>query len=111
MKTSGCFKSFLVKSINQLYVFLVFFFFQAEDGIRDVAVTGVQTCALPISAPAQSGQGRRSTFGSWPGRDHRAGPGRRGTAARGRPLLSSEPGGRSSFASREIGRASCRERV
>src|SRR2546429_4908422 len=24
------------------------FFFQAEDGIRDVAVTGVQTCALPI---------------------------------------------------------------
>src|SRR2546422_10338602 len=25
-----------------------FFFFQAEDGIRDVAVTGVQTCALPI---------------------------------------------------------------
>src|SRR3989449_11320158 len=28
----------------------MFFFFQAEDGIRDVAVTGVQTCALPISA-------------------------------------------------------------
>src|SRR2546429_674184 len=27
-----------------------FFFFQAEDGIRDVAVTGVQTCALPIFA-------------------------------------------------------------
>src|SRR2546429_4634627 len=30
----------------------VFFFFQAEDGIRDVAVTGVQTCALPIFAAA-----------------------------------------------------------
>src|SRR3712207_7221110 len=28
-----------------------FFFFQAEDGIRDIGVTGVQTCALPISAP------------------------------------------------------------
>src|SRR2546422_2322295 len=28
---------------------MYFFFFQAEDGIRDVAVTGVQTCALPIS--------------------------------------------------------------
>src|SRR3712207_1970057 len=28
----------------------VFFFFQAEDGIRDIGVTGVQTCALPISA-------------------------------------------------------------
>src|SRR5690606_40938077 len=30
-----------------LYIF--FFFFQAEDGIRDFHVTGVQTCALPIS--------------------------------------------------------------
>src|SRR5438105_15946074 len=31
-----------------MYV-IVFFFFQAEDGIRDPLVTGVQTCALPIS--------------------------------------------------------------
>src|SRR5438034_10864032 len=30
-------------------VYLFFFFFQAEDGIRDHCVTGVQTCALPIS--------------------------------------------------------------
>src|SRR5256712_12785634 len=30
---------------------IIFFFFQAEDGIRDLIVTGVQTCALPISAP------------------------------------------------------------
>src|SRR5688572_31213399 len=29
-------------------VFFFFFFFQAEDGIRDLTVTGVQTCALPI---------------------------------------------------------------
>src|SRR2546430_11771557 len=29
-----------------------FFFFQAEDGIRDLTVTGVQTCALPISGEA-----------------------------------------------------------
>src|SRR3712207_8962039 len=28
---------------------VLFFFFQAEDGIRDIGVTGVQTCALPIS--------------------------------------------------------------
>src|SRR2546430_11912406 len=28
------------------------FFFQAEDGIRDLTVTGVQTCALPISLPS-----------------------------------------------------------
>src|SRR5207245_8498966 len=31
------------------FYFLFFFFFQAEDGIRDATVTGVQTCALPIS--------------------------------------------------------------
>src|SRR5256886_11324087 len=31
---------------------LRFFFFQAEDGIRDLTVTGVQTCALPISSTA-----------------------------------------------------------
>src|SRR3989475_13008961 len=29
-------------------VVVLFFFFQAEDGIRDLTVTGVQTCALPI---------------------------------------------------------------
>src|SRR5215216_7110444 len=32
-----------------MYVIVFFFFFQAEDGIRDDLVTGVQTCALPIS--------------------------------------------------------------
>src|SRR2546422_7811805 len=36
-----------VLSLVSIYLFF-FFFFQAEDGIRDVAVTGVQTCALPI---------------------------------------------------------------
>src|SRR2546429_3045785 len=35
----------------------VTFFFQAEDGIRDVAVTGVQTCALPISFPSNTARG------------------------------------------------------
>src|SRR5882762_10598337 len=33
---------------------VVFFFFQAEDGIRDSSVTGVQTCALPISIVGRS---------------------------------------------------------
>src|SRR5438445_6206224 len=32
-----------------LLLVCLFFFFQAEDGIRDIGVTGVQTCALPIS--------------------------------------------------------------
>src|SRR5206468_6575869 len=33
---------------THISLFLFFFFFQAEDGIRDLIVTGVQTCALPI---------------------------------------------------------------
>src|SRR6266496_6181128 len=33
---------------------LFFFFFQAEDGIRDLYVTGVQTCALPILRPTRT---------------------------------------------------------
>src|SRR5256886_12666510 len=36
---------------------LLFFFFQAEDGIRDLTVTGVQTCALPISRGSDSRSG------------------------------------------------------
>src|SRR5436190_9027202 len=51
---------------------LFFFFFQAEDGIRDHCVTGVQTCALPISGHAE------------PGRDGGHLPAARGPA---RPLL------------------------
>src|SRR2546430_8311151 len=37
---------------------LAFFFFQAEDGIRDLTVTGVQTCALPIWPRSPDGAGR-----------------------------------------------------
>src|SRR2546422_8248891 len=45
----------------------VFFFFQAEDGIRDVAVTGVQTCALPISLGARFYLGERLARLQWLG--------------------------------------------
>src|SRR5438046_9522599 len=38
-----------------------FFFFQAEDGIRDWSVTGVQTCALPISRSSTRAAGSRSS--------------------------------------------------
>src|SRR2546430_8604863 len=38
---------------------LLFFFFQAEDGIRDLTVTGVQTCALPIYLGASEALGAR----------------------------------------------------
>src|SRR5690554_7019667 len=37
-------------AVRTVQEFPVLFFFQAEDGIRDADVTGVQTCALPISA-------------------------------------------------------------
>src|SRR5690625_5607998 len=40
---------------RRLFLFLTFFFFQAEDGIRDGHVTGVQTCALPIFKGMSSG--------------------------------------------------------
>src|SRR2546427_12037538 len=56
-------------ALSQLYLLLCFFFFfQAEDGIRDLTVTGVQTCALPISLiGAASVAGRRwgQGVGGW----------------------------------------------
>src|SRR2546426_2973110 len=54
-----------------IFLCLFFFFFQAEDGIRDYKVTGVQTCALPISQ-------RRGRYPRRRGRARVA----RGTAAR-----------------------------
>src|SRR2546429_10009145 len=47
-------------------VFCVYvFFFQAEDGIRDVAVTGVQTCALPICFPIFLPSSRSKFWQPW----------------------------------------------
>src|SRR2546422_5537046 len=63
-------------------VYCFFFFFQAEDGIRDVAVTGVQTCALPISHQPE----RRSRRD--PAEDRRDGEeGEGGGGCRTRPAL------------------------
>src|SRR2546427_4134007 len=39
---------FIIEVSHRHITFFFFFFFQAEDGIRDLTVTGVQTCALPI---------------------------------------------------------------
>src|SRR3712207_6875744 len=93
------------------YLVFVFFFFQAEDGIRDIGVTGVQTCALPISrcrsrapripwhakAPPAA---RLPSFRRAPSRYARRG---KENARRVDWPARVEP--------REIGRASCRERV
>src|SRR2546430_9070194 len=42
---------------------MCFFFFQAEDGIRDLTVTGVQTCALPISGQPAGQVGGEAELG------------------------------------------------
>src|SRR3712207_9478663 len=78
----------------------MFFFFQAEDGIRDIGVTGVQTCALPICVTVAGGgfllnnemddfaaePGKPNVFGLVQGETHAIPPGK------------------------QIGRASCRGR-
>src|SRR5256885_6803646 len=59
---------------------VIFFFFQAEDGIRDYKVTGVQTCALPISAAdpgVAAAELRRPRSGVLPSHDARLGADRR----------------------------------
>ena len=53
MRRATCSESHIHSPLLSFFVVVlllncVVFFFQAEDGIRDVAVTGVQTCALPI---------------------------------------------------------------
>src|SRR5256886_12255793 len=91
-----------------LGVFVFFFFFQAEDGIRDLTVTGVQTCALPISVPERLrrllGRGGVRRPRVHPRGARRAGPVR----LRG-PEAPPHPGG--DHPPQQIGRASCRERV
>src|SRR5256886_11559912 len=91
----------------------LFLFFQAEDGIRDLTVTGVQTCALPIWLVERSRDPDRGYPGGragaacalalQPGQRHHYGEvlGRRRSADGDRRV----PG------AGQIGRASCRERV
>src|SRR6266705_6033300 len=50
--------------LSSLILYCFFFFFQAEVGIRDRTVTGVQTCALPISRAALSFSSR-SAMSAW----------------------------------------------
>src|SRR5690348_18342560 len=84
------------------------FFFQAEDGIRDGRVTGVQTCALPILT-ACGGQVRTDTEETQSPPAHTASapaPAGTGGAKDDTPVRPRGTGG-----GPEIGRASCRERV
>src|SRR5205085_5682983 len=94
---------------------------QAEDGIRDLTVTGVQTCALPICGrprdgpPADSRKlaviraaGRRGAGPRRPRRVLNSSQGGGLVELRGRTAVVT---GGASGIGREIGRASCRERV
>src|SRR5256885_2576456 len=49
-----------------MFIFSFFFFFQAEDGIRDYKVTGVQTCALPIWGGSFNGSHCKLENHAWP---------------------------------------------
>src|SRR3989441_7131515 len=73
----------------------IFFFFQAEDGIRDKLVTGVQTCALPISDPSDL----HPAHGRAPVEAHAD----ERVAAQRRPDLGPEPGRRRAEAGRDPG--------
>src|SRR5438309_12122311 len=65
--------------LQELVFEFFFFFFQAEDGIRDGTVTGVQTCALPISGrqgrgiPEQRHQQPRLPGHGWRSEERRVG--------------------------------------
>src|SRR2546430_4400081 len=86
-----------------------FFFFQAEDGIRDLTVTGVQTCALPISnAPVwpTTKERRPTCAGSGPAVRRQ-----RPALQPVEPVADSPPILVERGRLNEIGRASCRERV
>src|SRR3712207_9294831 len=81
---------------------MIFFFFQAEDGIRDIGVTGVQTCALPIWAGGDAALLPRPAAG--PGRPRHTGGGGLSGGRGGAQLAAVRRGD-------QIGRASGRERV
>src|SRR2546430_13418472 len=87
----------------------VFFFFQAEDGIRDLTVTGVQTCALPIYAvSAVDGVTEAHIVLE----DHFAATTiNDGVAARAGFVATFDGEAENELHELQIGRASCRERV
>src|SRR5207249_8546315 len=87
------------------------FFFQAEDGIRDRNVTGVQTCALPILEKAFLFGGRPAAGGVIAGMLIRAGWTGVDDIFSGPDNFFDALAPRENGVVKEIGRASCRERV
>src|SRR2546429_4297474 len=107
-----CAMIIITEQIKLSWMIVHFFFFQAEDGIRDVAVTGVQTCALPIS-PVM-----RSDYDTVSESDRITGA-IAGVRAHGYDIVLkldatiglAKRDGTTSEDAKQIGRASCRERV
>src|SRR5256886_5281548 len=101
-------KLVVIKIVVNSMSYFFFFFFQAEDGIRDLTVTGVQTCALPIFgcvSLASSPSPPTSVSRQQAARS-------RGELRRSRRLSHSQPiAPARSPCPVKIGRASCRERV
>src|SRR5205823_11068193 len=92
-----------------------FFFFQAEDGIRDKLVTGVQTCcssdlpSIKLGSQAIRSRRLRAKLDTRPGLGRR--PSRSCPNGSCRNTLCRTGGSVPSWSPRKIGRASCRERV
>src|SRR5205085_3026299 len=93
-----------------LFEFSLFFFFQAEDGIRDLTVTGVQTCALPISLIRITGVGFPHSGTSGSKRVCRSPKLIAACCALHRLMTPRHPSSAVTGLCKQIGRASCRER-
>src|SRR5437879_13540304 len=89
---------------------MFFFFFQAEDGIRDTSVTGVQTCALPISDLMSKFREQAERFGAEFVTADVEEVDFSGTPLRVR-VSGRDELAKAVIVGTEIGRASCRERV
>src|SRR5438094_6445168 len=91
----GSFSRYSYLYYIEYYMFCFFFFFQAEDGIRDRTVTGVQTCALPISNRRSRDPGEPRSRGLPRAVGRRAVAGARRAAARRWPCRARlQPGAR-----------------
>src|SRR5258708_14941134 len=100
----------VIGSARYFFVRIFFFFFQAEDGIRDDLVTGVQTCALPISGGSLAAKSLNDLVAMAAG-ELRSLPGLSIVHLAGEEDRVRIAAVYASHGMAEIGRASCRERV
>src|SRR5438270_1098324 len=113
-----CFYGSLVCFFSgHILLIVFFFFFQAEDGIRDLTLTGVQTCSLPISGSGWAGSGGHRMADLDAAAIARTAVDKATASARpqklepGRYTVILEPAAVASLLAFQIGRASCREGV